>query len=57
MKDQGLPLILTGIITEAYAATGLNEKVVSPNTFDAIRAAAYQCVYYNMPTHAFYEPC
>lgn len=50
---------LDGIITsaQAYGATGLNEKVVEPNTFDAIRAAAYQCAYYNyMPNYAVLSP-
>lgn len=58
-EGSGITPHLDGIITsaEAYAATGLNAKVTTPNVFDAIRAAAYQCVYYNyMPTHAFLNP-
>jgi len=50
---------LDGIITsaQAYAATGLNSKVAYPNTFDAIRAAAYQCAYYEyVPNFAFLNP-
>jgi len=50
---------LDGIITsaQAYAATGLNSKVAYPNTFDAIRAAAYQCAYYEcVPNYAFLNP-
>jgi len=50
---------LDGIITtaSAYASTSLSGEIVTPNNFDAIRAAANQIAEYNfIPTHAFVAP-
>ena len=50
---------LVGLIQNArpYEATGLDARVKYPNTFDAIRAAAYQCAANNYDAnYAFLNP-
>jgi HK97 family phage major capsid protein len=58
-QGSGVAPQLDGIITTcgAYASTGLNAKVLNPNTFDAILAAANQCAENNyVANYAFLAP-